>query len=87
MPTQKTKLKSLNTIYISREAILNNFDLFRKLNPDFKIFPVLKSNAYGHGIKEIATILKEREIDYIAVNDYTETLEIRSVNKSSVLII
>lgn len=79
--------KTLNTISISREAILGNLDLYQSLRPDSSIFPVLKSNAYGHGIREVASILTDRKLDYIVVDSYYEALEIRSVNKTHVLLI
>ena len=83
----RAKLKTLNNIYISRENILNNFDIFQKLHPEWDIFPVLKSNAYGHGIREIANILKERKIKYIAVDSYFEALKIWEVSNVKILII
>lgn len=83
----ETPFETLNRIYVSKEAILNNFDLVQKLNPEYSIFPVLKSNAYGHGIREIATILKERKPYYIVVDSYFEALKIREVNKAPVLLI
>ena len=79
--------QTLNTIYLSREAILANLDLYASLNPGYSIFPVLKSNAYGHGIREIASILSKRNIDYIAVDSYYEALEVHKVNKTPILLI
>jgi alanine racemase len=40
--------ETLNTITISKENILNNIKSIEKLQPNSQIFPVLKSNAYGH---------------------------------------
>ena len=48
----------LINIEISRSALINNLDEFRKLAPNHSIAPVLKSNAYGHGLHEVATILE-----------------------------
>ncbi|HBY74498.1 TPA: hypothetical protein DEG21_01075 [Patescibacteria group bacterium] len=79
--------KTLNNIYISRENILNNFDIFQNLHPSWDVFPVLKSNAYGHGIREVATILKERKIKYIAVDSYFEALKIWEVSNIKILLI
>jgi len=42
----ETPFETMNNIYISKDAILNNLEIFQKLNPGWKIFPVLKSNAY-----------------------------------------
>lgn len=78
--------QTLNTITISREKLLANFDRYVSLHPERSVFPVLKANAYGHGIREIASILKERKLDYIVVDSYYEALEIRKVNTARVLL-
>lgn len=72
--------ETLNNIYISKNAILNNISIFQKLYPEYHIFPVLKSNAYWHWIKEIANILKEKKLEYIIVDSYFEALEIQKIN-------
>lgn len=87
------KIKSLekdfdvyNHIYISKSALLNNFDLLRQFSPSRTIIPVLKSNAYGHGLEQVAEILKTRSFPYIAVDGYFEALKIRQISKQPVLI-
>ncbi len=79
--------ETLNNIYISKDAILNNYDLFYDLNPWCKIFPVLKANAYWHWIKEIAKILNARKIDYLVVDSYYEALKIKEVSETPILLI
>lgn len=79
--------QTLNTIIISRKAILKNLSIYQSLSPERSIFPVLKSNAYGHGIREVATILQESKIDYIVVDSYYEALEVHKVNKTRILLI
>jgi alanine racemase len=81
------KIQTLNHIYILKEAILNNFDTIQALNPGKAVFPVLKSNAYGHGITQIASILKERKLDYIVVDSYYEALKVWEVNPVKILLI
>lgn len=83
----ETPFDTLNNIYISKANILSNYDLFKKLHPNWSIFPVLKSNAYGHWIKEIASILKSRKTDFIVVDSYFEALKVREVNPSNILLI
>ena len=78
--------QTLNTITISREKLLSNLDLYASLHPKCSVFPVLKANAYGHGIREVASILSARKLDYIVVDSYYEALEIRKVNKTRVLL-
>lgn len=47
----------LNRIEILSENITGNYRYLSSLYPGIKIAPVLKSNAYGHGIELIAKIL------------------------------
>ncbi|MDD4785327.1 MAG: alanine racemase [Candidatus Shapirobacteria bacterium] len=75
---------SLNLIEISKDNLLFNFDYFSKFG---RVWPVLKSNAYGHGIKQVVEILKERDFEYLVVDGYQEVLEIRKVTKRPVLMI
>ncbi|HBA44534.1 TPA: hypothetical protein DCZ31_00765 [Patescibacteria group bacterium] len=77
----------LNTIFISKDRLLSNYKTLSKINPKISIAPVLKSNAYGHGIREVATILKERKIKYIAVDSYFEALKIWEVSNIKILLI
>lgn len=74
-----------NRIEVSSSAILHNIDLFEKLS-GLPAIPVLKGNAYGHGIAHVAVALKNRQLTYIAVDGYFEALRIREVSKQPVLI-
>jgi alanine racemase len=78
--------KTLNRIEISKAALLHNFDYFNSFSPGTNCIPVLKSNAYGCGLEQISSILKEREFPYIAVDGYFEALRIRQVTKQPLLI-
>lgn len=77
---------AINRIEVSRSAILHNFDLLESLNNGFNVIPVLKSNAYGHGLLQVTEILNARTFPYIAVDGYFEALKIRSVSKQPILI-
>jgi alanine racemase len=74
-----------NRIEVSKSALLHNFDLFARLSGKH-VIPVLKGNAYGHGIEQVATALKDRKFPYIAVDGYFEALRIRKVSRQPVLI-
>lgn len=74
-----------NRIEISTSAILHNLDLFTRLSGQPAI-PVLKGNAYGHGIAQVAIVLKDRKLPYIAVDGYFEALRIREVSDQPVLV-
>ncbi|HWS48884.1 MAG TPA: alanine racemase [Candidatus Methanoperedens sp.] len=73
MPTYQT----LNEITINSQALINNYDYFQKLNPTCDICPVLKSNAYGHGLVNIAKIVDSKlNTPYIMVDSLYEAYEL-----------
>ena len=78
--------EALNVIEISRSAFLNNFDLLKKLYKAEYVIPVLKSNAYGHGLENILSILDDRQVPYVAVDGYNEALEVRAYSDLDVLV-
>lgn len=66
-------------VEVSREAILNNYDRFANLSrKTCLVAPVLKSNAYGHGLELMAKTLKVRKPSYFCVNYVGEGLQLRS---------
>ncbi len=75
-----------NEVTLSSSALLNNFDFFSSLIPKGYVIPVLKSNAYGHGITEVATILKQRNMPYVAVDGFYESIAIHKVSNQPVLV-
>jgi len=77
---------TLNQVEVSRAALLNNFDVYQSLNPDQQVIPVLKSNAYGHGLEQVAEALKGRKFPYIAVDGHFEALQIREVSNQPILV-
>lgn len=70
-------ISPLITITISKSALLHNLNEFKKLNPQNTIFPVLKSNAYGHGLVEVARIV-ESQSKLIIVDSYFEAETLRN---------
>lgn len=87
IPLFKRHFSTLNHIYISQKNLENNIKIFQDLDPEMMIFPVLKSNAYGHGIEQIATCLKKYDFPYLAVDSYFEALKIQKVYHKKVLLI
>jgi alanine racemase len=79
------EFKTHNHIEISKSAILHNLALFEAISKK-SVIPVLKGNAYGHGIEQVATALKDAQIPYIAVDGYFEALRIREVSNQPVLV-
>ena len=83
----ETYIKPLNLIEISRSAVLHNFDLFQNKSVATHVWPVIKSNAYGYGIKQIVEILKDRHFDYYIADSYYEVIKIWEIEKHPVLLI
>lgn len=81
------KLDTLNNVYIIKENILFNLNYLKSLNSNFFVFPVLKSNSYGHGLKQLASILKSENLEYIACDSYHEALKIWKINKNQKILI
>ena len=68
----KPRYWPLNEIQIIRANILANFNYLQSLQPEATIFPVLKSNAYGHGLKEICRILNDSAAKAVVVDSFPE---------------
>ncbi len=81
------KFSTLNIIEISKSSIINNFDIIQNNNPNFSIIPVLKANAYGHGIIQVAKILNSVNCDFLAVDGYFEAAKINNISKHKILVL
>ncbi|MDH5656567.1 MAG: alanine racemase [Spirochaetia bacterium] len=76
----------LNWIEINKNAYLNNVSVFRKLHPDSLFMAVIKSNAYGHGLKESAEILRG-QADWFGVNSIAEALILRDFDQKTPILV
>ena len=75
----RKKLLSLNLVELSKSAINYNLKFFKNLHPESTICPVLKANAYGHGLTHIGKIIDQIKDPslrppYIVVDSYYEYL-------------
>lgn len=77
----------LVTISISRSALLNNLNQFRANIPNHQIAPVLKSNAYGHGLTLVANELKNEDIPFFVIDSYFEAKALRNEKIANPLLI
>lgn len=68
---------SLITIGISRHNLVYNLHEYRHVYPGLAIAPVIKSNAYGHGLIEVARILESETVPFLVVNSLDEALILR----------
>lgn len=68
----KPKYETLNKIEIDAKKIIANYNYLKKRQGSAEIFPVLKSNAYGHGLKEMCLILNETSAPLVIVDSFPE---------------
>lgn len=73
-----SEYQTLNEITVDSSALINNYDYFQKNNPNCYICPVLKSNAYGHGLLQVAQIVDKhfKNTPYIMVDSLYEAYEL-----------
>ncbi|MDP3880846.1 MAG: alanine racemase [bacterium] len=75
MPKNSPKLKTW--IELSQKALSHNLSAMRSLLPhNGKIWAVIKSNAYGHGLLHIAKLLNEK-VDGFCTDSVIEALKLR----------
>ncbi|MGE5741729.1 MAG: alanine racemase [Candidatus Aminicenantes bacterium RBG_16_66_30] len=69
---------SIARVEISRAALVHNIREFRHLiGPRRKFLAVVKANAYGHGIVEVAGIAAAEGVDWLGVNSVDEGATLR----------
>jgi alanine racemase len=83
----KPKYETLNIIEIEAKKIIANFNYLKKRQGSAEIFPVLKSNAYGHGLKEMCLIMNKTSAPMVAVDSFPEAQIVWSFFKRKVLIL
>lgn len=66
----------LNRIEVSRSALCDNYRYLSTLDKRISIAPVLKSNAYGHGLNKIAKILDNLGCPMFCVDSLHEAYEL-----------
>lgn len=82
------KYEHLVEVRVSAGAIRHNLATFRKTYSKIQFAPVLKANAYGHGLVEVAKILDTEKVPFLAVDSYFEAMVLRNERiKTPVLIL
>jgi alanine racemase len=66
-------------VEISRSALINNLKIFKKIiGPRVALMPVVKSNAYGHGLLEVSRICDgQPEVERLCTVNLAEALWLR----------
>jgi len=65
--------RHLSWIEIDRDAIVTNIvNLSRLAGPKATVAAAIKANGYGHGLPQMIEILKDTDVDYVALHNTTE---------------
>ena len=75
----------MRTLTIDLDAIVHNYRLMLS-RTDALILPVIKANAYGHGMVEVARVLEAADCGGFAVADVSEALELRDAGITAALL-
>ncbi len=77
----------LSTIHIDAAALRHNYRAFASLAGKDRVAPVLKSNAYGHGLEAVYTAIKSENPAWICVNYVTEAAALRRLGFAGRLLV
>jgi alanine racemase len=66
----------LNQIELSSMFLIHNYNYLSSRNPAVKVAPVLKSNAYGHGITQIGKLADSLGAPFLCVDSLYEGYEL-----------
>ncbi|MFA3783677.1 alanine racemase [Melioribacteraceae bacterium 4301-Me] len=73
---------------IDLKALAENFSRIKKHVSPAKVMPILKANAYGHGLIRVAQLMEELNADYLGVAVLEEGILLRQIGiKMPILIL
>lgn len=78
--------RPLNRVEISASSLLHNYHYLLKKSGK-QIFPVLKSNAYGHGIVPVAQVLDTLRVPYFCVDSLYEAYQLMTAKITTPILI
>jgi alanine racemase len=75
-------------VLIYKDNLIHNLNEYKRKYPELAFAPVLKSNAYGHGLSQVANILDKEKIAFLVVDSLFEAMALRNEGmKSHILIV
>lgn len=84
----RKKYTNLNKIFVYKSALKQNLEHFKAISPDKLICPVLKSNAYGHGLTEVAKALDKENSAFFLADSLFEGYKLKKARiKTPILIL
>lgn len=67
------------TLEIDAGALRQNYRTFQSISSGAEVVPVVKSNAYGHGLAEVFQALAPLQLPWFAVNYLSEARQLRTL--------
>ena len=83
----RPRVEPMNKICIYSKKILHNYDYLQSFQPQSAMFPVLKSNAYGHGLELITKILNKTDAPYLVVDSFPEYQIVKKYSNKNILLL
>ena len=78
----------LNWVEVDAAALRRNVEEFRRrLGADVELGAVVKSNAYGHGMLEVAGVAGDAGVRWLCVNNLDEAIALREAGLDSKILI
>ena len=71
-------------ILINKTNLINNLSQIKRLSPDSKVMSMIKSDAYGHGIIEVAKVLDDSHAFAVATIQEAKYLRNNNITKEIV---
>ena len=71
-------------ILINKNNLINNLSEIKKLSPKSKVMSMIKSNAYGHGMLEVANLLSKSDAFAVATIEEAKYLRDNNIAKEIV---
>jgi len=59
-------------VFVYKENLLHNLREYQSSYPKLQFAPVLKANAYGHGLEQVLDVLKNEDLPFICVDSHFE---------------
>lgn len=67
-------IRPLIEIFVYKDHLLHNLREYQKTYPGIKLAPVLKANAYGHGLGLVLKTLMHQPLPFVALDSHFEFL-------------
>lgn len=82
-----SKYRPLVEVFIYSKNVVHNLNEYKSKYPSVRFAPVIKSNAYGHGLSVIASILEKEDVPFVCVDSLYEAIVIRELGLKKPLLV